>query len=187
MQKLSVDYTVVCDLTPMTGQKASSERRVPIPGIGTDVPFRYMVVFLGALLPSAFVAIIVGLALSSFLGGLLTIPVVEGFAFFLFERRTRDGLRLRTYQALMDERKQKTAVLTLCGVEVDPFGATPLLVQTSSVTLPRDDRASIAELLDMYDPQADHSRPKPGKKSKVGKQDQRDLDAIFGPVVSARS
>lgn len=93
--------------------------------LGTfDVKVRH-VMLLAAATP---VAIVLLAAFWPLLGSLavLLVPLVWGAAFYLFESRTRSGLKLRRYQALADRRNGQKSIgkVFMCGqpVAADRFG-----------------------------------------------------------------
>lgn len=86
---------------------------------GFDLPLRKVLVTIFAVaiafLPTAIAWVFIG---SYALG--ITAAIV-GAVFWLVEARTRKGLRLRTYRALLDKRKESLGKFQSCGVEVDPM------------------------------------------------------------------
>src|SRR4029077_3209341 len=100
-------------LTGLT-RTAGSNRRVIVQGF--DLPFRGVLVAAAAfaigLLPTVFAVLLVGT------WGLLVMAAVQFAVFQLGERRTRGGLHLRTYRALLDKRTGRRTVgrFRCCGV-----------------------------------------------------------------------
>ena len=88
-------------LTAMTGREASAHRTVVIGTV--EMNWRVWMILLGAF-P---LAIISTLILMPFVGisSLLMIPLIEGGAVFAIHRRSRSGLKLRTYQSFYDKRR----------------------------------------------------------------------------------
>lgn len=140
---LSLQDTMITCLTDMTGRKASEARQVMIPKINVDVPKRSLIVFLYAFGPGVFLAfLIVFLAGVPWLAGLGGFLLVEFLAFFLFERRVRDGLQVRTYTEMVDKRRRPTGVLMLGGVEIDPSGGGPGTIVAACVPVTPGQRTS---------------------------------------------
>src|ERR1700722_12190559 len=99
---LSLQETVITCLTDMTGRKASEARQVMIPKVNVDVPKRSLVIFLYALAPAVFTAVLVVWALGgSWPAGLGGFIVTEGGGFYLFQRRTRGRPQVRPYTGLL--------------------------------------------------------------------------------------
>src|SRR6478752_10164348 len=117
-------------LTGLT-RTAGSNRRVVIQCF--DLPFRGVVVaaaaFAVGLLPTVVAVLLVGT------WGLLVMAAVQVAVFQLVERRTRGGLHLRTYRALLDRRAGTRTVgrFRCCGVTVDPAPSVFRTVTTASV------------------------------------------------------
>jgi hypothetical protein len=151
MQRLAVNSTRSFILTDMTGRKASSTRKVLIPNVEIEVPFRKVIVFVSAA-PAAIIAALGVGVLLGFVPGAAAFGAIEAAAFYLFERRSRKGLQLRTYELLRDKNTARTSVLTMCGVEVNPYGPGPAMVRTSTVLLNRDRAAELHDTLGMYSP-----------------------------------
>lgn len=134
---LTLQGTVITCLTDMTGRKASEARQVMIPKINVDVPKRTLVIFLYAFIPALLAALLIVWVLGvTWLTGLGAFIAVEGTAFFLFERRVRDGLQVRTYAEMLDKRKRPVHVLMLGGVEVNPYGGSPGTIVAAAVPVP---------------------------------------------------
>ena len=121
-------------LTPLT-RDAGKSRRVIVQGI--DLPWRTVIIsgsaLIASLLPMAFVWLFIGKA------ALLVIPITIAAAFYLIERRTRSGLRLRTYQAALDKRRAVINLFLCCGVPVDPSQNSVRLLKSSSAPAVRID------------------------------------------------
>lgn len=125
-------------LTELT-RKASSQRRVVIQGL--DLPARGLIIALLAILPGIAVSAIFFSLLGSY--AFLSVPVVEVAVFWLVEGRTRGGLHLRQYQALLDKRKSNEGKFTCCGVVIDPlrgkWGTVVSSLQPNPLLLGRPD------------------------------------------------
>ena len=117
-------------LTGLT-RAAGGNRRVVIQGF--DLPFRGVLVaaasFAVGLVPTVLAVLLVGS------WGLLVMATVQVAVFQLVERRTRGGLHLRTYRALLDKRAGKRTVgrFRCCGITVDPRPAAFRTVTSASV------------------------------------------------------
>jgi hypothetical protein len=117
-------------LTGLT-RTAGANRRVVIQGF--DLPFRGVVVaaaaFAVGVLPTVAAVLLVGS------WGLGVMAAVQVAVFQLVERRTRGGLHLRTYRALLDRRAGTRTVgqFRCCGVTVDPAPSRFRVVTAASV------------------------------------------------------
>lgn len=126
-------------LTPLT-RDAGKSRRVIVQGF--DVPWRNVMItgcaLIVGLIPMAFMWMFVGQV------AIFVIPITIGIAFYVIERRTRSGLRLRTYEAALDKRRAVVNLFLCCGVPVDPSQNSVRLLKSSSAPLVRiDDLDSI--------------------------------------------
>lgn len=127
----SVPIPRTYSLTALVGRRANEGRTATIATV--EFQRRH-----GAIVGiAAGPAILVGLVAGTVIGvyGILLSLAVEAVAFFLFERRTRDGLRLRTWEALNDRRVADTGRMFICGVEVDPGRIDAIQVSAGSVPL----------------------------------------------------
>jgi len=117
-------------LTGLT-RTAGATRRVVVQGF--DLPFRGVLVaaagFAVGLLPTVAAVLVVGT------WGLAVMAFVQVAVFQLVERRTRGGLHLRTYRALLDKRRGTRTVgrFRCCGVTVDPAPGVFRVVTAASV------------------------------------------------------
>lgn len=184
MRQLSLNGTIICSLTDMTGKKASSQRKVPIPQIGVDIPLKTLVIGLCSLPPAAVFGLIAYFVVGNFIAVLIVMALTVAACYFLFGMTRRDGLQLTVYKSLYDEAKYVSSSITLCSVPVNPYGTPPSLIQTAAVAVSRDQSASIADLFGMYDPQAPSADAKTGpdkvsKKTKVSKSERALVDSIF--------
>ena len=100
---------------------------------GFDLPFRGVLVaaaaFAVGLVPTVLAVLLIGS------WGLLVMAGVQVGVFQLVERRTRGGLHLRTYRALLDRRTGNRTVgrFRCCGVTVDPSPSVFRTITTASV------------------------------------------------------
>ena len=116
-------------LTGLT-RTAGSNRRVLIQGF--DLPFRGVLVAAAAFAIGVLPTVVAVLLVGSW--GLLVMAAVQVAVFQLVERRTRGGLHLRTYRALLDKRAGSRTVgrFRCCGVTVDARPAVFRTVRTAS-------------------------------------------------------
>lgn len=151
-------------LTHLT-RGASAQRRVVIQGF--DLPMRGLMIFGIGLLPALLVTMIAWIALGEY--ALVAIPLVEGGIFWLIESRTRDGLHLRKYQALLDQRKAQTDVFVMCGETFDPAGSQLRTVRSNTVTVDRPDASvRLGEIID-----TGWARSRPPRKFSGKRMDRR--------------
>ena len=133
-------------LTGLT-RSAGTNRRVLIQGF--DLPFRGVLVAAAAFAVGALPTVVAVLLVGSW--GLLVMASVQFAVFQLVERRTRGGLHLRTYRALLDRRSGGRAVgrFRCCGVTVDP---TPSVFRTlTSASVPGAAGGASSEPRDVLD------------------------------------
>ena len=102
-------------LTPMTGRTSGQDRTTVIGTV--EMKWRTFWIAIFALIPGGFLTAIFFIILREW--AFLWIPVVEIAAFYLIERRTSDGLNVRTYQAIVDKKNSKINTFYLCGQPVD--------------------------------------------------------------------
>ncbi|MEH0110610.1 hypothetical protein V6N00_12940 [Tersicoccus sp. MR15.9] len=130
------------DLTAMTGRSSGSERTTVI---GT-VEMRWRTLWISVI---GFVpALVMFLATMAFLNvwALLWFPLTIAAAFYLLERRTSEGLQLRTYQSLFDRKRSSVNEFYLCGQPIDVAGAGFGSIRTVTGSLPaRPDRPETLE------------------------------------------
>lgn len=74
--------------------------------------------------------------------------IVEAAVFFLIERRSRSGLKLRTFQALIDRSRSDVGVFQLCGrpVEVSDSAFGSITEMTVPVKDSRDSKDAFVSL-----------------------------------------
>ena len=83
-------------LTPMTGRTSGDDRTTVIGTVEMKWRTFWIVVF--ALIPGAILTGVFFPMINTW--ALLWMPIVVGAAFLLIERRSKEGLQLRTYQAM---------------------------------------------------------------------------------------
>jgi hypothetical protein len=120
----------VYDLTNLT-RGASEQRRVVIQSF--DVPLQsFVLVICGAIAALPFVAVL--FPLFGFFA-LFSVAMVEVAVFWLFRWRSRSGLRLKNYQAILDRRRSHVGQILVCGYPYDFTSGLAITVVSSS--LPR--------------------------------------------------
>ncbi|MCU6479092.1 hypothetical protein [Arthrobacter sp. A2-55] len=102
-------------LTPMTGRTSGSDRTTVIGTV--EMKWRTFWIAAFAMIPAGILTAIFFPMLASW--SFLWIPIVEFAAFYLIERRTKDGLQLRTYQAMVDKKRTTLNEYHLCGQQID--------------------------------------------------------------------
>lgn len=133
----------VYDLTGLT-RGAGEQRRVVVQSF--DVPLQSLVLGIcGVVVALPFVAVLFPL-LGLF--ALFGIGVAEVGVFWLFRWRSRSGLRLKHYQAILDRRRSHVGQIVVCGQPYDLDAHLALSVVASSMPSPR--RATAVELDDLF-------------------------------------
>lgn len=102
-------------LTPMTGRESSHGRTMVFATV--EMKMRHFWIGVFAAAPGALLLLITWPLLGSL--GVFWIVLTEAAAFFLIEKRSRDGLRLRTFQSLLDKSRSDVNVFQLCGQPVE--------------------------------------------------------------------
>lgn len=125
-------------LTPMTGRTSGADRTTVIGTV--EMKWRTFWIVVIAMVPAGILTAMFFPLLESW--ALLWIPMVEGAAFLLIERRSKEGLRLRTYQVMFDKKRSNVNTFYLCGQPVDVSGETFGTVRQITVPVFRDDDAS---------------------------------------------
>jgi hypothetical protein len=105
-------------LTAYTGRESGSERTTVIGTV--EMKWRTFWIAAFALVPGGLLTAIFFPLLNTW--AFLWLFVVEGAAFYLIERRSREGLKLRTYQAFLDKRKSQSGTFFLCGQPIEVSG-----------------------------------------------------------------
>lgn len=122
-------------LTPMTGRTSGADRTTVIGTV--EMRLRTFWIAVIAMVPAGLLTAIFSPMLGSF--AFLWIPVIQAAAFFLIERRTKDGLQLRTYQALRDKKRSSVNTFYLCGQPVDVTGETFGTIRQITVPVHREE------------------------------------------------
>lgn len=119
-------------LTAMTGREASAHRTVVIGTVEMNWRVWMILLFTFPL------ALIVTLVLLPFVGitSLLAIPVIEGLAVFAIHRRSRSGMKLRTYQTFLDKRRSVLNQYFLGGQPIDLDLSNYQTIYSASVSSP---------------------------------------------------
>ncbi len=128
-------------LSPLT-RRAASQRRVIVSG--WDVPFRGFMIFLAAL-PVALAVTALLWVLFAGEYALAMIPVVEIAVFWLIETRTRSGLRLRTYQTILDSQRAQIGTFFCCWRVIDPLSGRLGVIVASSIPVVPAERPNVIE------------------------------------------
>lgn len=106
----------IFSLTKMTGRESKDLRTTMV--LGFETPFRPFAICLLGGLVGIFFSIFLWSAIGSFV---IFVPVITSAgAWWLFERRSKTGLRLRTWEDMRDSRKAKPTLgeFMLCGVVI---------------------------------------------------------------------
>lgn len=121
----------VYDLTGLT-RGAGEQRRVIIQSF--DVPLQSLVLAIcGCVVALPFVALFFPLLGFFALFGVVAIEVA---IFWLFRWRSRSGLHLKNYQAILDRRRSHVGQFLVCGQPYDFTRGRALTVVSSSVSNP---------------------------------------------------
>ncbi len=122
----------VYDLTGLT-RGAGEQRRIVVQSF--DVPLQSLVLFIcGAVAALPVIALL--FPILGFMA-LFGIVVVELAVFWLFRWRSRSGLRLTHYQAILDRRRSHVGQFLVCGTPYDFLSGLALSVRSSSIPNPR--------------------------------------------------
>lgn len=128
-------------LTDYTGRTSNQDRTTVI---GT-VEMRYRTFWVAgiAILP-AFLIMIITLP---FFGvwSTLAIPGTIGLALLLIERRSKDGLRLRTYQTIRDRNRSSLNEFRLCGEPITVLGSDFAYVRQIALPVDAADEKTAAD------------------------------------------
>ena len=128
-------------MSPLT-RRAASQRRVIVSG--WDVPLRGFMIFLAAL-PVALAVTALLWVLFAGEYALAMIPVVEIAVFWLIETRTRSGLRLRTYQTILDSQRAQIGTFFCCWRVIDPLSGRLGVIVASSIPVVPAERPNVIE------------------------------------------
>ncbi len=125
----------VYDLTGLT-RGAGEQRRVVVQSF--DVPLQSLVLAICGFV-AALPFVIVLFPLLGYVA-LFGIGLVEVGVFWLFRWRSRSGLRLKHYQAILDRRRSHVDRFLVCGVPYDLTRGLALSVVPSSIPAPKTER-----------------------------------------------
>jgi hypothetical protein len=131
----------VFSLTRLT-RGATANRRVVISGF--DLPLRGFMIFLAALPGALGVAALLWVLFAGEYA-LVIIPVVEAAVFWLIETRARSGLRLRTYQAILDSQRAQIGTFFCCWRVIDPLSGRPGVIVASSIPVVPAEQPNLIE------------------------------------------
>lgn len=139
-------------LTDMTGRASGSERTMIVATL--EMKMRTFWIGLAAAVP--------GLILTALfyplvgIWALTWLVLTEAAAFFLIEKRTADGLRLRTYQTLLDKKRSNKDTFYLCGQPVD-VGSTEF-GKIQQITAPVHREKQDVNVLDLFNNENDEAK-----------------------------
>jgi hypothetical protein len=128
-------------LSPLT-RRATAHRRVVVSGF--DVPLRGFLVCLAAL-PGALAVTALLWVLFAGEYALVMIPVVEAAVFWLIETRARSGLRLCTYQTILDSQRAQIGTFFCCWRLIDPLSGRLGVIVASSIPVVPAEQPSLIE------------------------------------------
>lgn len=122
-------------LTPMTGRTSGSDRTTVIGTV--EMKWRTFWIGVFAMVPGGILTAVFFPMLNTW--ALLWFPIVVGAAFMLIERRSKEGLQLRTYQAMFDKKRSNVNTFYLCGQPVDVSGERFGTIRQVTVPVYRDE------------------------------------------------
>ncbi|HEX9087855.1 MAG TPA: hypothetical protein VF867_10045 [Arthrobacter sp.] len=108
-------YGSLYSLTPMTGRTSGSERTTVIGTV--EMKWRTFWVSTLSLVPGGILSAMFYPFVNVW--AFLWLPILMGGAFYLIERRSTDGLKLRTYEGLLDKKKSSVNQFFLCGQPIE--------------------------------------------------------------------
>jgi hypothetical protein len=111
---------------------------------GWDLPLRGFLVFLAAL-PVALAVTAIVWVLFAGEYALALIPAVEIAVFWLIEARARSGLRLRTYQTILDSQRAQIGTFFCCWRVIDPLAGRLGVIVASSIPVVLAERPTLIE------------------------------------------
>lgn len=119
----------------MTGKGAGADRTTVVATV--EVRWRSFYVGLIGALPGLLLTAVLYPLVNAW--SFLAIPAMVAVAFYLIERRTRDGLKLPTYRAMLDRRRSTKGRFFLCWEEITPRRREFTLIRRISMEIERDD------------------------------------------------
>jgi hypothetical protein len=131
-------------LTGMTGRNSGSERTMIVATV--EMKFRSFWIALIALVPGGILTAMFYPLID--IWAVLWIVVVEGAAFYLIERRSADGLRLRTYEAMLDKKNSNLNNFYLCGQKIQVEGTPYGTIQQITAPVNRVKNDSVAAIFE---------------------------------------
>jgi hypothetical protein len=111
---------------------------------GWDVPLRGFMIFLAAL-PAALAVTAIFWVLFAGEYALALIPLIEAAVFWLVETRARTGLRLRTYQTILDSQRAQIGTFFCCWRTIDPLTGRLGVIVASSIPVVPAERPNLIE------------------------------------------
>lgn len=125
-------------LTPMTGRTAGADRTTVIGTV--EMKWRTFWIAIFALVPGGILTAVFYPMIDAW--AFLWMAISEGLAFYLIEKRSKEGLRLRTYQTFFDKKKSNINEFYLCGQRIDvrgeEFGTVRQITVPVSLSRPVD-------------------------------------------------
>jgi hypothetical protein len=122
-------------MTELTGSRSNDERKIIFSGYEFD--FRHFWIAIIAAIPGALLTAMFWPLLDTY--AVLLLLLVEVAAFFLIERRARDGMELRTWQAIRDKKKAAVGHFYVCGAPVSMTEESFITFRSSTVPLTKAD------------------------------------------------
>ncbi|MCC3299474.1 hypothetical protein [Arthrobacter caoxuetaonis] len=123
-------------LTPMTGRTSGADRTTVIGTV--EMKWRTFWIAVFAMVPGGILTAVFYPMLDAW--SFLWIAVTEALAFYLIERRSKEGLRLRTYQTFFDKKKSNINEFYLCGQRIDVGGEEFGTIRQITAPVGPDDR-----------------------------------------------
>lgn len=123
-------------LTPMTGRTSGADRTTVIGTV--EMKWRTFWIAVFAMVPGGILTAVFYPMLDAW--SFLWIAVTEALAFYLIERRSKEGLRLRTYQTFFDKKKSNINEFYLCGQRISVGGEGFGTIRQITAPVGRDDR-----------------------------------------------
>lgn len=128
---------VVYSLTRLTGRGRNDNRRIVV--LTVETGRRTFIVLCLSAVASAPVTGLVAMFVGVY--ALVVPPIVIGLGLWLWDSRSRKGLKLRNYQAIIDRRRAVNGVLYAAGKPIPE----PQLIMHQQQTIPAPD-GGVAEL-----------------------------------------
>ncbi|MGK3708802.1 hypothetical protein [Arthrobacter sp. IK3] len=124
-------------LTPMTGRTSGADRTTVIGTV--EMKWRTFWIAVFAMVPGGILTALFYPMLDAW--SFLWIAITEALAFYVIERRSKEGLRLRTYQTFFDKKKSNINEFYLCGQRIDVNGEEFGTLRQITAPVVREDTA----------------------------------------------